>query len=197
MTLGRSSTRGPYAPDGAVCRSCRSVRHRSISYPGVCRRPCPSVKQNRQRVGPGLRQLTSSLHKTGENVALQVITSISFKRTWIRVIPKPKPNWNDVTIYPGLTPGQLSRLDSMSKRTGKTQSELIRGALDLYFARVDQLGLPEAAFRKPPRLGLVTASRTIRVDQNERLRQLTQQRGRQMSELVRVTCPHYLYHFQC
>ncbi len=90
-----------------------------------------------------------------------------------------------MTIYPGLTPDQLTRLDSMSKRTGRTQSELIRGALDLYFGRVDQLGLPEAAFRKPPRLGLVTASRTIRLDQDEGLRKLARQTGCQMSELVR------------
>ena len=49
---------------------------------------------------------------------------------------------NYTTIYVGLTPELIKKLENLAKKEGKTESEILRRILDAYFKDIEKKGLP-------------------------------------------------------
>ncbi len=73
----------------------------------------------------------------------------------------------------------------MAKKGGKTESEILRMILDAYFQNIGKESPPCEPLRKTSPVGLKVLPRTIRKEQDARLRELTEKTGRKISELVR------------
>ena len=84
-----------------------------------------------------------------------------------------------------MTPKLIKKLENLAKKERKTESEVLRKILDAYFKDVDKKGLPYEPLRKIPPVGLRVLPRTIRKEQEARLRELAEKTGRKISELVR------------
>ncbi|MDD5155098.1 MAG: ribbon-helix-helix protein, CopG family [Candidatus Omnitrophica bacterium] len=92
---------------------------------------------------------------------------------------------NYTTIYVGLTPELTRKLGNLAYKEDKTESAALRRILDVYFRHVKQKGLPCEPLRKTPPVGLKVLPRTVRKEQDARLRELCEKTGRKISELVR------------
>ena len=92
---------------------------------------------------------------------------------------------NYTTIYVGLTLELAKKLGNLARKGGKTESETLRGILDAYFQHIKRKGLIYEPLRKTSPVGLKVLPRTIRKDQDVRLRELAEKTGRKISELVR------------
>jgi len=92
---------------------------------------------------------------------------------------------NYTTIYVGLTPELVKKLGNLAKKDGKTESEILRKILDAYFKDIEKKGLPFEPLRKFSPVGLKVLPRTIRKEQDAKLRELCEKTGRKISELVR------------
>jgi predicted DNA-binding protein len=95
------------------------------------------------------------------------------------------PTRNYTTIYIGLTPKQAQKLRNLAKKEKKTESAALRIVLDAYFKDIDKKGLSCEPYRKFSPIGLKVLPRTIRKDQDARLRKLMEKTGRKISELAR------------
>ena len=73
----------------------------------------------------------------------------------------------------------------MTKKQGKTESEVLRKILDIYFKDIEKRGLPYEPYRKFSPIGLEVLPRTIRKEQDAKLRELMEKTGRKISELAR------------
>ena len=98
---------------------------------------------------------------------------------------------NYTTIYVGLTPELAKKLGNLARKGGKTESEILRGVLDAYFQHIGRKGLIYEPLRKTPPVGLKVLPRTIRKEQDVRLRELTEKTGRKISELVREAVKNF------
>jgi predicted DNA-binding protein len=92
---------------------------------------------------------------------------------------------NYTTIYVGLTPELVKKLGNLAKKEGKTESAVLRKILDVYFRDIEKKGLPYEPLRKFSPVGLKVLPRTIRKEQDAKLRELCEKTGRKISELVR------------
>ena len=92
---------------------------------------------------------------------------------------------NFTTIYANLGPDLERKLRNSVGKDGKTESEALRKMLDSYFRDIDKKGLPYEPLRKTSPAGLKVLPRTIRKEQDARLRELVGRTGRKISELVR------------
>ena len=103
------------------------------------------------------------------------------KRSWKNQISKSR---NYVTVYPGLTEDQLQKLNKIARETGRSCSEILREAIDQYLKTYKDEEQP-VFLRKQPIVGLKVVPRTIRRDQEERIREISQKTGKKMSEVMR------------
>lgn len=92
---------------------------------------------------------------------------------------------NFTTIYANLSPDLIKKLGSFVGKEGKTESEVLRKMLDSYFKDIAKKGLPYEPLRKTSPVGLKILPRTVRKDQGDKIRDLTEKTGRKISELVR------------
>ena len=91
---------------------------------------------------------------------------------------------NYTTIYVGLTPGLIKKVEDLAEKKAKTESEILRQILDVYLGNI-KIDLPYEPLRKTSPVGLKVLPRTIRKDQDARLRELSEKTGRKISEIMR------------
>jgi len=84
-----------------------------------------------------------------------------------------------------LTPELAKKLRNLAEKQDRTESEVLRDILDVYLKDRGSRGLPNEPFRKYSPIGLETLPRTIRKDQDLRLREIAEKTGRKMSEFMR------------
>lgn len=98
---------------------------------------------------------------------------------------------NFTTVYANLSPDLIKKLGNLAKKENKTESAVLRKILDSYFKDIDKKGLPYEPLRKTSPIGLKVLPRTIRKDQGDKIRELTEKTGRGMSELLREAVQRY------
>ena len=103
------------------------------------------------------------------------------------------PTRNYTTIYIGLVPKQAQKLANLAKKQGKAESTALRTILDAYFKNIEKRGLPYEPYRKFSPIGLKVLPRTIRKEQDTRLRELMEKTGRKISELAREAVDIYFF----
>lgn len=119
---------------------------------------------------------------TGKCLQLHFETTLPNEKRLVKTGVGPR---NYTTIYVGLTPELARKLGNLAKKEGKTESEVLRKILDAYFQYIKRKGLFYEPLRKTPSVGLRVLPRTIRKEQDARLRELCEKTGRKISELVR------------
>lgn len=67
----------------------------------------------------------------------------------------------------------------------RTESAALRLILDAYFEIIKKNGIPNEPLRKISPVGLKVLPRTIRKEQDKRLRKIAEQTGWRLSELIR------------
>jgi predicted DNA-binding protein len=94
---------------------------------------------------------------------------------------------NYTTVYFSLTAAQAKKLREVAKKAVVTESEALRRMIDAYLVEVDKRGLPSEPYGKMRFKGYKerVVPRTIRREQDARLRELAEKTGRSLSELVR------------
>jgi len=92
---------------------------------------------------------------------------------------------NYTTIYVGLTPSLVKKLENLAKKQNKTESEALRQIFDVYFKDIEKKGLPYEPLKKFSPVGLRFLPRTITKRQDEKLSELCERTGRKISELAR------------
>ena len=98
-----------------------------------------------------------------------------------------------VTNFGSYTKEQIEKLEQIAKERGVTQSTIIREAIDFYLKEIKSRDLIIfLSLRKYPVIGLIRASRTIRIDQDERLKTLAEKTGGKVSELTREAIRKFL-----
>jgi len=73
----------------------------------------------------------------------------------------------------------------MAKKEKKTESAALRIVLDAYFKDIDKKGLSYKPYRKFSPVGLKVLPRTIRKEQDRKLREIAEKTGRKTSEIAR------------
>ncbi len=71
------------------------------------------------------------------------------------------------------------------KKQERTESAALRQILDSYFKIIKKKGLPNEPLRKISPVGLKVLPRTIRKEQDRKLREIAEQTGWRISELIR------------
>ena len=86
-----------------------------------------------------------------------------------------------------MTSEQAKKLREAAKKALTSESDVLRGMLDAYLAEVDKKGLPAEPYGKMRFRGYEeqVVPRTIRREQDAKLRELSERTGRSLSELVR------------
>ena len=86
-----------------------------------------------------------------------------------------------------MTAEQARKLKETAKKVLVSESEALRGMLAAYLAEVDKRGLPSEPYGKMKFVGYEerVVPRTIRKEQDAKLRELAEKTGRSLSELVR------------
>ena len=94
---------------------------------------------------------------------------------------------NYTTVYVSMTSEQAKKLREAAKKSLTSESDALRKMLDAYLADVDKRGLPVGPYGKMKFVGYKdkVVPRTIRKEQDARLRELAERTGRSISELVR------------
>lgn len=92
---------------------------------------------------------------------------------------------NFTTVYANVTPELAKKLRDLAKKEGKVESAVLRKMLDSYFKDIAKKGLPYEPLRKTSPVSLRILPRTIRKDQGDKLRELTEKTGQKISELIR------------
>ena len=100
---------------------------------------------------------------------------------------------NYTTVYFSLTAEQARRLLEAAKKAVVSESEALRRMVDTYLAEVNKRGLLSEPYGKMQFKGYEerVVPRTIRKEQDARLRELSERTGRSISELVRETVEEY------
>ena len=84
------------------------------------------------------------------------------------------------------------RLENRVQKTQKTRSHIVKEALDAYFLKVNKEPLEvHQICEKDPVIGLKTVSVTIRQDQGDWLRMMSEKTGKRLSQLGREAMEHY------
>ena len=97
-----------------------------------------------------------------------------------------------MNAYFGLPQEICKRLENRVKQAHKTRSHIVQEALDAYFLKVNKEPLEvHQICEKDPVIGLKTVSVTIRQDQGDWLRMMSEKTGKKMSHLGRAAMEHY------
>jgi hypothetical protein len=105
--------------------------------------------------------------------------------------PRLEQKNRNVPIFPSvrfsLTAEQAKKLLEAAKKALVSESETLRRMLDAYLAEVDKGGLPSEPYGKMRFRGYEqrVVPRTIRKEQDSRLRELAEKTARSLSEFVR------------
>jgi len=101
------------------------------------------------------------------------------------IIPK-KPGKDYVTIFFGLPRDIGSKLKEIAQQSKAAESIVLRSMLDGYFRKVERHELRYQPLKKLSQLGGVrTTARTVRRDQDRKLRELSLETGRSISDIIR------------
>ena len=95
----------------------------------------------------------------------------------------------------GLTPEQLEKLEKEVKKTHSDRSNISRKAVDTYWLNQNKKKIipqPLPAYQKHSILGLKTVSVTLRKDQSDWLRSMSELTGKTISQLGRDALDEYL-----
>ena len=100
---------------------------------------------------------------------------------------------NYTTVYFSLTAAQAGKLREAAKKAAVSESEALRRMVDAYLAEADKRGLPSELYGKMRFLGYEerVVPRTIRKEQDAKLRELSERTGRSLSALVREAVERY------
>lgn len=100
---------------------------------------------------------------------------------------------NMAHAYFGLSHEVCKRLENMIEKTRKNRSHISREALDAYFLEVNKAPLRvHGSCEKDPIIGLKHIPLTIRKDQSEWMRLMSEKTGKKMSRLGREAIEFYL-----
>ncbi len=112
--------------------------------------------------------------------------TLPYKRQRVKKLSARHTNYT--TVYFSLTGEQAGKLKEAAKKALVTESEALRRMIDAYLAEVNKRGLPSEPYGKMRFLGYEerVIPRTIRKEQDARLRELSERTGRSISELVRA-----------
>lgn len=92
---------------------------------------------------------------------------------------------NYTTVYVGLTPELVKKVENLAENQKRSGSETLRQILDLYFKIIEKNNLPNEPLRKISPIGLKVLPRTITKEQDKKLRELAERTGHKISEIVR------------
>ncbi len=126
--------------------------------------------------------LISRLCNAGENIVIRLQARLPFKRP---LFPKISPSKGYVNVYVSLPLKLQKKLVKLAQKAGKTESTVLRDILDSYLHRKGRKKLSYEPCYKVPPLGMKVLLRTVRKEQDKRLRELSEKTGRGVSELVR------------
>ena len=104
------------------------------------------------------------------------------KRHSVRYI-NPRSNYS--TVYFGLPEKSAKKIENLAKKEKKTESEVLRHIIDDYLKKITMKKPGFEPFRKFSPVGLKTLPRTIRKEQDAKIRKLAEETGRPISEIVR------------
>lgn len=105
-----------------------------------------------------------------------------------KLVKKPSArHTNYTTVYFSLTAEQARKLKEAAKKALVSESEALRRMIDAHLAEVDRRGIPAEPYGKMRFQGYEerVVPRTIRKEQDAKLRELSERTGRSLSELVR------------
>ena len=108
-----------------------------------------------------------------------------------RILKKNSNAKNYTTIYFGLAPKQAKKLEKSARKQGKTESGVLRQILDVYLKHVELHGLSYKPFKRTKPVGMKVLPRTVRKDQDEKLRHLAEKTGISISQLAREAVQKY------
>jgi len=120
---------------------------------------------------------------TRKSISVRFHTSLPHKYQGVKRKPNNRKDY--IPVYFGLSPKLTEKLKNTAEKQGKTESEVLRQILDVYLKDIEKKKLTYKPFRKLSPSGLKTLSRTIRKDQDKKLREIAGKTGRKISELVR------------
>ena len=111
--------------------------------------------------------------------------TLPYKRQRVKKLSARHRNYT--TVYFSLTSEQTRKLREAAKKAVVTESEALRRMIDAYLAEVDKRGLPSEPYGKMRFKGYEerVVPRTVRREQDAKLRELAEKTGRSISELVR------------
>lgn len=136
-----------------------------------------------QKIYSLIRGQSISYHyKAGENIVFHLKVTLAYKKQLVKTNPSRR---NYTTLYANLTPNQAKKLKNLAKKRRNAESEVLRQILDAYLKDIENKGLPHEPFRKLCFTGYKVLPRTIRKDQDRRLREIAEETGRKITELVR------------
>lgn len=116
---------------------------------------------------------------------------ISYKSKGVK--RNPRTRRAVVNAYFGLPEEMCKRLENRVKTSRKTRSHIVKEALDAYFLKVNKEPLEvHQICEKDPVIGLKTISVTIRQDQGDWLRMMSEKTGKKLSQLGREAMEFYL-----
>lgn len=128
--------------------------------------------------------------QAGKNVVLHLKAELP---PFHRLRRKNASRANYANIYVGLSAQWAKKLEKEAEKRKITESEVLREVLDKYFAYIEKNGFSKKVCTKfSVGKGLKTKSRTVRRDQESRLRKMTEKSGRHISELVREALNGFL-----
>ncbi len=125
----------------------------------------------------------SCRQQVGKNIVVHLKVTLPYKRQLVKIVSNRR---NYTTLYANLTINQAKSLKNLAKKQRKSESEVLRQILDAYLRNIESKGLPYEPFRKLAVKGYKIMPRTIRKDQDMKLREIAEKIGRSISELVRV-----------
>ncbi len=119
------------------------------------------------------------------SIEIHLQATLPYKRQRVKKLSARHTNYT--TVYFSLTGEQARKLREVAKKAVVSESEALRRMLDAYLVEVDKRGLPSEPYGKMRFQGYEerVVPRTIRREQDTKLRELSERTGRSISELVR------------
>ncbi len=146
---------------------------------------CKAARKSRPhnpRSSPTPRVCVSSQHNAGKKICVNLQCYLPVKK---KDQGLNKPGKDFVTLYFALPENLLSKLVKTAKKQGTTESAVLRQMIDSYLAINKGKSHKFEPMRKTPIIGMKTTPRTVRRDQDKKLREIAEKTGRSISEIVR------------
>jgi hypothetical protein len=148
----------------------------------------------RTRRGPSSKPAPSIAwpRNAGNSIEIHLHATLPYKRQRVKKLSARHTNYT--TVYFALTGEQAKKLREAARQALVTESDALRRMLDASLAEVDKRGLPSEPYGKMRFLGYEqrVVPRTIRREQDAKLRELSERTGRSISELLREAMEKHL-----